>query len=107
MPGPPWPPESGNWAYYALHCHCGAIRYKMKISPPLLASQNPSPSSDPVYVAKNCQCSHCMRNGVIAIHPKAVNVEFTQGLVRSLVFVLAGSNSTGTVDADDLYRNTE
>ncbi|OQO15315.1 hypothetical protein B0A48_00698 [Cryoendolithus antarcticus] len=52
MPPPvPWPEETGVWATYALHCHCGAIRYNITISPPLLESQ-----------------------------AEAKNVEFTQGL---------------------------
>ncbi|OQO13879.1 hypothetical protein B0A48_00754 [Cryoendolithus antarcticus] len=57
MPPPtPWPEETGVWATYALHCHCGAIRYNITISPPLLESE-----------AQAC-------------HPLAKNVEFTQGL---------------------------
>lgn len=73
----PWPPETGIWASYALHCHCGAIRLTMKVSPPLLSSQAEGKG---VYPAVVCNCSHCTRQGYIACHPKVENVEFTKGL---------------------------
>jgi hypothetical protein len=74
---PPWPEETGIWATYALHCHCGALRLNMTISPPLLESQAEGKG---IYTAVVCECSHCTRQGIIACHPKASNVTFTQGL---------------------------
>nr|OQO17214.1 hypothetical protein B0A51_15849 [Rachicladosporium sp. CCFEE 5018] len=78
MPPPvPWPEETGVWATYALHCHCGTIRYNITISPPLLESQSEGKG---IYTAQECQCSHCLRQGYTSCHPLAKNVEFTQGL---------------------------
>jgi len=78
MPSVPWPEETGVWQTYDLHCHCGAIRYKMTLSPPLLESESEAKG---IYTAVICDCSHCVRKGMIVAHPKAKNVEFTQGLV--------------------------
>lgn len=81
MASVPWPEENGVWQTYDLHCHCGAIRYKMAISPPLLESESQGKG---IYTALVCDCSYCERNGVIACHPRAKNVQFTQGLVSRL-----------------------
>lgn len=83
--GPPWPPETGVWATYALACHCTAIKWTMKISPPLLESQAEGKG---VYTAIECECSHCERKGQISCHPKMENVVFTEGLVGSFDFVV-------------------
>jgi len=80
MASVPWPEENGIWHTYDLHCHCGAIRYKMTISPPLLESESQGKGT---YTAILCDCSSCQRNGTIACHPRAKNVEFRQGLVRA------------------------
>lgn len=85
MPSFPWPEETGVWQTYDLHCHCGVIRWKMSISPPLLESQAQGKG---IYTAILCDCSYCERNGVIACHPKAKNVEFTQGLVGRVTRVV-------------------
>lgn len=73
---PPWPEETGVWATYPMHCHCGAVRWTMKISPPLLAEQAVGKGH---YTAVECHCSHCERNGFIVVHPHKENVIFTQG----------------------------
>jgi hypothetical protein len=56
--------------------HCGAIRYKMKLSPPLYEEQCEGGEQYPVT---SCNCSHCERQGVLAVHPLIENLEFTQG----------------------------
>ena len=73
----PWSQPNGIYATYDLHCHCGAIRYTMKISPPLYAEHTEGKEQ---CVAVECNCSYCERNGIIAVHPLANDVEFTQGL---------------------------
>ena len=72
----PWTQPNGVYATYDLHCHCGAVRYKMKLSPPLYAEQTEGKEQ---CVAVECGCSHCERNGYLAVHPIAKDVEFTQG----------------------------
>lgn len=81
MPGPgvPWPPSTGVFATYPLQCHCAAIQYTMRISPPLLESDSEGKG---VYTALECDCTHCERKGIIACHPMLADVKFTQGLVR-------------------------
>ena len=73
----PWTQPNGIYATYDLHCHCGAIRYKMKISPPLYEEQTEGKEQ---CVAIECFCSYCERNGSLMVHPLAKDVEFTQGL---------------------------
>ncbi|USW49437.1 Putative Mss4-like superfamily protein [Septoria linicola] len=73
---PPWPEETGIWATYPMHCHCGAIRYNMKISPPLFEEQAEGKG---VYPVTSCNCSYCERTGYLTVHPRAENVTFTRG----------------------------
>lgn len=73
----PWTEPNGIYATYDLHCHCGAVKYKMKISPPLYVEQTEGKAQcRPV----DCDCSFCARNGLLNVHPLAEDVEFTQGL---------------------------
>ncbi|KAF2213067.1 hypothetical protein CERZMDRAFT_83978 [Cercospora zeae-maydis SCOH1-5] len=74
---PPWPQETGVWATYALHCHCGAICCNMKLSPPLFEEEAQGKG---VYPATSCNCSYCERVGYLTVHPLVENVTFTQGL---------------------------
>lgn len=76
-PEVPWTQPNGIYATYELHCHCGAIRYNMKISPPLHQEETESKEQ---CVAVECNCSHCERKGIITVHPLAKHIEFTQGL---------------------------
>ena len=78
-PEPPWPQETGVWASYALHCHCGAIRYNMKLSPPIFESEAEGKG---VYPVMSCNCSYCERVGYLTVHPLVENVEFTQGTTQ-------------------------
>jgi hypothetical protein len=64
-----------------MQCHCAAIQYTIKLSPPLLESESEGKG---IYTALECDCSHCERKGIIACHPLLKDVEFTDGLVRSL-----------------------
>lgn len=77
----PWTQPNGISATYALHCHCGAVRYEMTLSPPLYAEQTQDKEQ---CVAVDCNCSHCERHGSIAVHPLAKDVVFTRGLEVSL-----------------------
>ena len=105
-PEPPWTKPNGIFATYDLHCHCGAIRYTMKLSPPLYAEQTEGKER---CVAVECHCSSCQRHGYIAAHPLASDVEFTQGLEdRAMYYTAAKKNphwfcrKCGCVVATDL-----
>jgi hypothetical protein len=76
-PKAPWPPETDTWATYGLHCHCGAIRYTMRLSPPIYADEA---DGQGVYPVMDCTCSYCARNGYQTVHPLAGNVRFLQGV---------------------------
>ncbi|KAM0723546.1 hypothetical protein Q7P37_000533 [Cladosporium fusiforme] len=89
-PKTPWPPETGIWATYALSCHCAAIQYTMRISPPLLASEA---AGKEVYTAIECECTHCETKGQISCHPKMENVVFTQGLAHRNTYLTASRNN--------------
>lgn len=75
---PPWPAETSDWQTYHFHCHCGSIRYKATVSPPL--TPTPLTSADETYQVCLCNCSHCSRQGYQAIHPRSKNTTFTRGL---------------------------
>jgi hypothetical protein len=94
MPPPiPYPPSTGVFASYALQCHCAAIQYTIRLSPPLLESESEGKG---IYTALECDCTHCERKGIIACHPLFKDVEFTKGLVSHIFYrnseliVLAG-----------------
>jgi hypothetical protein len=78
-PSVPYPSQTGVFATYPMQCHCAAIQYTIKLSPPLLESESEGKG---VYTALECDCTHCERKGIIACHPLLTNVNFTQGLVR-------------------------
>ena len=72
----PWTEPNGIYATYDLHCHCGAVKYTMKLSPPLYVEQTEGKAQcRPV----DCNCSFCARQGLLNVHPLAKDVEFTQG----------------------------
>lgn len=76
-PEVPWTQSNGIYADYNLHCHCGAICFNMRLSPPLYKEQTEGKEQ---CIPVECDCSHCERTGLIAIHPLAKDVKFTQGL---------------------------
>jgi hypothetical protein len=86
----PWTQPNGIYATYDLHCHCGAIKYKMKLSPPLYAEQTEGQEQ---CVAVECNCSMCERNGYWGVHPLAKDVEFTQGLEDRTNYYFAAKKS--------------
>lgn len=73
---PPWPEQSGVWASYEFHCHCGAVRYTVKLSPPLFEEQSEGKG---VWEVCECSCSWCARNGLQNVHPLAENFTWTRG----------------------------
>lgn len=79
---PPWTPPNGIHGHYALHCHCGAIRFSMTLSPPLYASEveNQPVDKQQQCVAVECDCSHCERQSVLAVHTFTKDVVWERGL---------------------------
>ena len=75
-PEVPWTQSNGIYGKYDLHCHCGAVRFNMKLSPPLYKEETQGKEQ---CVAVICNCSMCERAGYIGVHPLAKDVEFTQG----------------------------
>lgn len=73
---PPWPEANGISATYDLHCHCGAVKYKITVSPPLYEEDAQDKER---WTAVECNCSHCERTGAINVHPFSKDVEFTKG----------------------------
>ncbi|KAF2097666.1 hypothetical protein NA57DRAFT_76478 [Rhizodiscina lignyota] len=53
---------------YHGNCHCGAIVYQFKLSPPI-----------PEYKINQCNCSVCTKNGYALVYPLRKDVEFTKG----------------------------
>jgi len=52
----PWPPANGHFGAYSLHCHCGAVHWTMKLSPPLFAEH--TTAEHPERTAVNeCLCT--------------------------------------------------
>lgn len=83
----PWTEPNGHSATYNLHCHCGTIRYTMKLSPPLFASETTAEHPEQAVVTE-CTCSYCTRNGYLAVHPSAQDVTFTRGLEDRAEYLL-------------------
>ncbi|KAK5737685.1 hypothetical protein LTR17_006547 [Elasticomyces elasticus] len=88
----PWAPPNGNYGHYALHCHCGAIRWNMKLSPPLYAEEL-TPEHRERYTVSECMCSYCIRNGVLAVHPFVKDVEWTRGLEHRVLYLTAAKEN--------------
>ncbi|KAK5119797.1 hypothetical protein LTR85_007123 [Meristemomyces frigidus] len=84
----PWTEPNGHYATYDLHCHCGTVRYTMKLSPPLYASDTTVEHPEQA-VAIDCTCSYCARNGYLSVHPFAKDVEFTHGLENRVEYMFA------------------
>ena len=57
-------------ATYNASCHCGAVAYRVTVSPPL----DHSASS-----VSSCNCSICVRNGYLFIYVPSKDVEFEKG----------------------------
>ena len=79
MADPPWPTAgNGITSTYDLHCHCGAVKYKITLSPPLFAEET-QPGKDERWSAVECSCSHCERTGAFNVHPLYDDLDFVQG----------------------------
>lgn len=59
--------ETPAKVWYEANCHCGAIKYKVNISP--LERQK----------VTNCNCSICCKNGYLNVYPKRTDVVFQCG----------------------------
>nr|POE87253.1 hypothetical protein CFP56_29842 [Quercus suber] len=75
----PWTQPDGNSSLYQLHCHCGTVRYSMKLSPPLYVEETTEVKPGR-YEAVECACSHCERHGLWMVYPFAKDVHFADGL---------------------------
>ena len=60
-------PDAETKVWYEANCHCGAIKYKVKI--PSLETQQ----------VTNCNCSICCKNGYLNVYPKRTDVVFHSG----------------------------
>jgi len=57
-------------ATYNASCHCGAVAYRVTVSPPL---------DHPASSVSGCNCSICVRNGYLFIYVPSKDVEFEKG----------------------------
>lgn len=72
----PWPQPTSASASYSLQCHCAAIQFTIKLSPPLLESEA---KGEGVYTAIECDCTHCETKGIVACHPKVGDLKWEKG----------------------------
>lgn len=86
----PWPDSNGISATYSLHCHCGAVKYNITVSPPLYKEHAQGKEQ---WQAVECNCSHCERTGAINVHPFSKDVEFTQGKENMVEYRCAGKKN--------------
>lgn len=69
----PWTKATDKCEAYLGSCHCGAIRYKFSISPPLYPTGDPA---DGQYEVVHCNCSICTRNGYLLVHPLHKDIQW-------------------------------
>lgn len=62
--------EPAPSATYNASCHCGAVAYRVTVSPPL---------DHPASSVSSCNCSICVRNGYLLIYVPNKDVEFEKG----------------------------
>jgi hypothetical protein len=72
----PWPQPTSASASYSLQCHCAAIQFTIKLSPPLLESEA---KGEGVYTAVECDCTHCETKGIVACHPRVEDLKWETG----------------------------
>ncbi|KAF2452922.1 Mss4-like protein [Lineolata rhizophorae] len=60
--------SGGESGVYDGNCHCGAVRYTVKLSPPL-----------PEYVVTQCNCSVCTKIGYLLVYPSIDDFTSTRG----------------------------
>ncbi|RMZ05838.1 hypothetical protein D0862_04809 [Hortaea werneckii] len=84
----PWSTPNGIYAVYDLHCHCAAVRYKIRISPPLYTEHAEGKQQ---CVAVACECSYCMRNGYWGVHPLKEDIEWTHGKEHIKLYAHGGT----------------
>lgn len=67
-------------------CHCGEIQYKVTLKWPF-----------PKYTVNTCSCSICTTQGYLLVYPCRRDVNFTEGKLSSLTFVLTGKTNNEKV----------
>lgn len=60
--------EDGNFETYSTNCHCGQLKYEVKLSPPV-----------PQHTIVSCNCSICRRNGYLLACALRGNVRILRG----------------------------
>lgn len=88
--GPPWPQPNGISATYDMHCHCGAVKYNITLSPPLFLEETQGKER---WTAVECNCSHCERTGCINVHPLSKDLNFTKGKEHLVEYRSAGKQN--------------
>jgi hypothetical protein len=58
----------GAPATYMGHCHCGLVKFEVKLSPPF-----------PKHEVIQCNCSVCHRNGYLLGYPSPEDITFLRG----------------------------
>lgn len=78
--GPPFPPPNAYSANYTGNCHCGAIRFACKLSPPLHPEDSDPrcPESELCEVMR-CNCSICTKSGYLLVYPFQRDFRWTRG----------------------------
>lgn len=77
-----FPEPTNESSQHSGHCHCGAVRFRFALSPPLSK-----------YPANSCNCSICTRNGYMVVYAQKKDFQletspdalgaYTFGLERS------------------------
>ena len=64
----PQPPPTDESSFHKANCHCGAVRFTVRLSPPLKE-----------YPVKSCNCSICSRNGYLLVYPNLEDFTLLKG----------------------------
>ncbi|PYH97883.1 hypothetical protein BO71DRAFT_317572 [Aspergillus ellipticus CBS 707.79] len=64
----PQPPPTNESSFHKGNCHCGAVRFTVRVSPPLHE-----------YPVMNCNCSICSRNSYLLVYPNTEDFKLEKG----------------------------
>ncbi|KAJ5653955.1 hypothetical protein N7490_000958 [Penicillium lividum] len=64
----PRPPPTSESSSHKGNCHCGAVRFSFKLSPPLHE-----------YPVNSCNCSICTKNGYLLVYPNIADFTLSSG----------------------------